>query len=198
MEIPKTIRIDIVDRFGTIKTFNDHRWAYTSYTAHQATGQKRKFSYEPYYYHPFRVAQSIFKFFSDNGMEFDITYSNCMCAAYLHDVVEDTHITLADLKELGVNEDSLLIIENLTDQPIDKVLEYDYSSCLVKFFDIQDNINCGELLDRNNLLSGEIKYLAKYKENKIIQLNLILNRVLELKSAKDALFIKIRDYINSL
>jgi len=58
--------------------------------AHGAIGQKRKFTgHVPYIVHPERVAQLVTEAQGTNEMR---------AAAWLHDVVEDTHITLGEIK----------------------------------------------------------------------------------------------------
>lgn len=52
--------------------------------AHAAVGQQRKYTGEPYIVHPAEVAQLVTRY---GGTE------NQIAAAWLHDVVEDTHIT---------------------------------------------------------------------------------------------------------
>jgi len=58
--------------------------------AHDAVGQVRKYTGEPYWTHPQAVAELI----SDHGFD-----DNVIAAAWLHDVVEDTQITLAQIEE---------------------------------------------------------------------------------------------------
>lgn len=58
--------------------------------AHAATGQKRKYTNEPYFVHPQEVANIIRSIGGCPDM---------IKAAYLHDVVEDTAITIQDIKE---------------------------------------------------------------------------------------------------
>lgn len=58
--------------------------------AHLAINQKRKYTGEPYHTHPFRVAEIVKKAGGSPEM---------IAAAYLHDVVEDTHITLGVIIE---------------------------------------------------------------------------------------------------
>lgn len=53
-------------------------------TAHSAVGQLRKYTGEPYYYHPKAVGDILM------GEGFPLTVIQ---AAYLHDVIEDTHMT---------------------------------------------------------------------------------------------------------
>lgn len=52
--------------------------------AHEAIGQTRKYTGEPYWQHPVAVARLV-KHSRDNGEE-------VICAAYLHDVLEDTQV----------------------------------------------------------------------------------------------------------
>ncbi len=66
-------------------------------TAHE--GQKRK-SNEDYYIHPFNVAKIIISL----GMD-----TQSICAALLHDVVEDTDATLADIKNEFDSEVALIV-----------------------------------------------------------------------------------------
>lgn len=53
-------------------------------TAHNAVGQVRKFTGEPYWTHPEKVAWKVSQSTSDEDI---------ICAAWLHDVVEDTQIS---------------------------------------------------------------------------------------------------------
>ncbi len=59
--------------------------------AHEAVGQKRKYSGVPYYTHPIAVCDIM----RDAK---DVTDEMCM-AAYLHDVVEDTGVSLATIQK---------------------------------------------------------------------------------------------------
>lgn len=53
--------------------------------AHAAVGQLRKYTNEPYIVHPFEVAMTVKQVGGTPEM---------IAAAFLHDVVEDTHVTL--------------------------------------------------------------------------------------------------------
>lgn len=58
------------------------------------TGQVRKYTGDPYFYHPVRVAKEV--------MIHQLATQNMIAAALLHDVVEDTHISLKSItKEFG-------------------------------------------------------------------------------------------------
>jgi guanosine-3',5'-bis(diphosphate) 3'-pyrophosphohydrolase len=68
--------------------------------------QKRKFTEEPYIEHPKRVAELVRTVPHTPEM---------ICAAYLHDVVEDTPISLEEIKKRFGNEVAELV-EELTDE----------------------------------------------------------------------------------
>lgn len=73
--------------------------------AHTAIGQMRKYSGKPYIVHPARVAAQVRMWGGDE---------NQIAAAWLHDTVEDTHITLDDIKrEFG--DDTANLVNGLTD-----------------------------------------------------------------------------------
>ena len=68
--------------------------------AHLAVGQVRKYTGEPYHTHPFAVAAIV----EEVGGSVEM-----ICAALLHDVVEDTHVTLEDLDaEFGMTISNLV------------------------------------------------------------------------------------------
>lgn len=57
--------------------------------AHAGIGQKRKYTKEPYIVHPTRVAATVARVGGTPEM---------IAAAYLHDVVEDTHVEMDDIR----------------------------------------------------------------------------------------------------
>lgn len=57
--------------------------------AHGATGQKRKYTDEPYIVHPAEVVQIL--------KTAGVTDPNMLAAAWLHDVIEDTAVTRQDV-----------------------------------------------------------------------------------------------------
>lgn len=75
--------------------------------AHQAhQGQQRKYTGEPYIEHPIRLSE----------MVRSVPHTEAMiCAAYLHDVVEDTPVTSAEIEERFGPEVARLVHE-LTDE----------------------------------------------------------------------------------
>ena len=73
--------------------------------AHAAVGQMRKYTDDPYIVHPIRVATTVAKFGGTDEM---------IAAAYLHDVVEDTGVSIVDIQDM-FGTDVALIVNGLTD-----------------------------------------------------------------------------------
>jgi (p)ppGpp synthase/HD superfamily hydrolase len=74
-------------------------------TAHGAIGQRRKYTGRPYFEHPVAVATIVRRFGGTESM---------ICAALLHDVVEDTGITL-DFIRKEFNNTIAGMVSDLTD-----------------------------------------------------------------------------------
>jgi (p)ppGpp synthase/HD superfamily hydrolase len=73
--------------------------------AHRSIDQKRKYTEDPYIVHPAAVAKLV------SGVTDDV---DVICAAWLHDVVEDTPVTIEDVhKEFGQRVAAL--VADLTD-----------------------------------------------------------------------------------
>ncbi len=68
--------------------------------------QTRKGSGEPYFYHPLSVAQ----YCIDAGADKD----EIVATALLHDVLEDTEITVSELKLRGIDDEVITAVELLT------------------------------------------------------------------------------------
>ena len=75
-------------------------------TAHRAIGQRRKYTGQPYIIHP----KEVVKILKDAG----ITDENILSAAWLHDVVEDTQITLTFIT-MNIGIEISNIVEMVTD-----------------------------------------------------------------------------------
>lgn len=89
------------------------RAALFSRAAHQAVGQVRKYTGEPYWHHPAAVAAM--------AQEVKGTTEEMVAAAYLHDVVEDTQVTLDDIsREFGLVVSGY--VYELTDQFADPAI----------------------------------------------------------------------------
>jgi guanosine-3',5'-bis(diphosphate) 3'-pyrophosphohydrolase len=78
------------------------RAALFSIAAHEAVGQIRKYTGEQYWHHPREVAAMV------------RTIENCtsdmICAAYLHDVLEDTQVTEVTLRNVFGNDITDLVV----------------------------------------------------------------------------------------
>lgn len=88
-----------------------HRAAQFAHAAHAAVDQRRKYTNVPYIEHPFAVARLVLTVTDDKAT---------VAAALLHDTVEDTQATRADIeREFGA--DVAQLVEWLTDvsQPSD-------------------------------------------------------------------------------
>ena len=73
--------------------------------AHAAVGQMRKYTDEPYIVHPIRVGDIVDKFGGTDEM---------ISAAYLHDVVEDTGVSIEDILDM-FGSVVAVIVDGLTD-----------------------------------------------------------------------------------
>lgn len=73
--------------------------------AHEAVGQKRKFTGEPYYNHVFDVGEMLYDFYLPPDI---------VAAGYLHDTVEDTSVTL-DVIEEYFGYSVAIVVNSLTE-----------------------------------------------------------------------------------
>ena len=75
-------------------------------------GQKRKFSGEPYFTHPTKVALSVWeelnRYRKENGVREEKRYFQIIAAALLHDVIEDTEIKLEEFEVFGKDTHTVL------------------------------------------------------------------------------------------
>lgn len=102
-------------------------------------GQFRKYSGDPYIVHPTRVGN---KFYNKHKK----------IVGYSHDLIEDTTLTLLDLKTFGYHKSEIIAIDILTKKPNQDYLEYillvksNQIARAVKIEDIKDNMS--DLPDR--------------------------------------------------
>lgn len=94
MILIRNLKLNIVEKARVFAT-----------AAHNAIGQVRKYSGEPYINHPKRVVSIV------NTVTIDPT---TLAVAWLHDVVEDTDVTLKTIEE-EFGHDIAMLVENLTD-----------------------------------------------------------------------------------
>lgn len=110
----------------------------------------------PYILHPVRV------------MLYSPPDETHQAAALLHDVVEDTPITLDDLREWGFPEDVLRAVDHLTQQKGDET-HADYVSrcaldpiaCAVKYADLKDNM---DPIRQRGLGSSAARLMERYRK----------------------------------
>ncbi|SNS69677.1 hypothetical protein SAMN05446037_101761 [Anaerovirgula multivorans] len=93
---------------------------------------------QPYILHPLKVMQSC-----NSDLE--------KICAVLHDVIEDTNISLNELREEGFSEEALVILDLLTKKEqedyrtfIDRISKNE-TACRVKIADLQDNMNLSRI-----------------------------------------------------
>ncbi|CAM3997190.1 GTP pyrophosphokinase [Vibrio aerogenes CECT 7868] len=109
---------------------------------------------QPYILHPLRV---MFQFDSEKER----------IVAVLHDVIEDSNITLNEIKGNGFSDEIIEALDCLSrrqdenyDEFIDRVLT-NQLACMIKIEDIKDNLNVTRL---NNIKEKDLKRLYKYHQ----------------------------------
>lgn len=126
-----------------------------SYNAHNGTFDK---SGMPYVFHPAHVAESM-------------TDEDSICAAFMHDIVEDTDYTLEDIKKEGFNDNVVNAIDAITRRAGEDYFDYIRRVKLnpiakkIKLADIEHNSNESRMrmLDESTANSLKQKY-EKAKE----------------------------------
>ena len=107
----------------------------------------------PYIFHPLHLAEQ---------MTDEITTA----AALLHDVVEDTPITLDDLRKEGFSESVVHVVDLLTHRENVPYLDYvralkgDPAAKAVKLADLTHNCNVTRV---NEVTEKDMKHLARYR-----------------------------------
>ena len=118
---------------------------------------------EPYIEHPRRVAQLILeqRFFNENFKR------ECLTIAYLHDVLEDTSMTLEYLKENGLTDEQAEALTAITRREDQSYLEHiieckeNAIAKAVKICDLSDKITDlkkGSLRDKYELARHMLMY----------------------------------------
>ena len=117
--------------------------------AHDAVGQRRKYTDVPYIVHPIRVANIVHEFRGTKDM---------IAAAYFHDTVEDTNVTMEDIQS-NFGPDIAVIVEGLTDVSIPS----DGNRELRKAIDRQHSadasyeaqfVKCADIIDNSSDISN--------------------------------------------
>lgn len=111
----------------------------TTVAARAHAGQKRKDG-TPYIAHPVKVAIRL-----ETKVQKTV--------ALLHDVVEDTDVTFAQLRELGFDEEVIAAVDSVTKRPGEKYADFILRAKQnpigreVKLADIEDNLHDQSALD---------------------------------------------------
>ena len=133
---------------------------YTEYTklalriCYQAHKNQLDKSGLPYVFHPFHIAEQM--------KDEDTTI-----AALLHDVVEDTYVTIDDLKKYGFSEEVISAISVMTHDPKVEYMDYikrvkkNPIAAAVKLEDLKHN---SDLTRLDEVTAKDIQRNEKYKE----------------------------------
>lgn len=103
----------------------------------QAHVDQTRWNRDAYITHPVRVAKAL---------RIWRTVDSEQVVAYLHDVVEDTDVTLLDLKDFGFTDDQIASVDSVTKRPGESYLDFVLRAKtnpvgkVVKAADIKDNL----------------------------------------------------------
>lgn len=98
---------------------------------------------EPYIRHPMRVAIAVCD--DVGGGDLFMATHPAIQVAYLHDVVEDTDVTLDDLRTMGFSEDVVAAVDAISKRKGEKFSDYyervkaNPLALVVKMHDVEDN-----------------------------------------------------------
>ena len=136
--------------------------------AHGSPGQTRADGQTPYIRHPARVVQLLEEWALDLHHINNLSYA----AGWLHDVVEDTELSLNDLLQSGVHLDVVNVVDLLTKKPKNKPaspeyyerIKHDLQALTVKCADRVSNLEDARLeliASRGTIKYGERKQWSK-------------------------------------
>ena len=136
--------------------------------AHSSVAQKRKYTGEDYIVHPVAVAHTVAQF---GGTTDEIV------SALLHDVVEDTPVTLDEvLSEFGDNVAT--IVDGLTEKkdnfPSRKVRKQYYGNVIK---DKSRSVQLVKLADIANNVADIVEHDAKFAKTYLPEIELMLNNI---------------------
>lgn len=120
------------------------------YTAHKNQLDKGK---KPYYFHPIYVA-------------LNLKDENQKIVALLHDVIEDTEITLDDLRREGFSESIIEAVNILTrkkDESYDSYIQRIKSNALSKAVKIEDLKHNSDVTRMESITEKDRMRIEKYK-----------------------------------
>ena len=142
---------------------------YFAIAAHEAIGQKRKHTGEPYWTHPERVADTVYNYGGRGHL---------IEAAWLHDVVEDTRVSLGVIRTFfGVQVASL--VQDLTNvsrpgdgnRAIRKAIDRGH---IAKASSEAQFVKCADILDNvKDFLLHDPGFAVQYKQEKLAMLDVM-------------------------
>ena len=122
----------------------------------------------PYFWHPSRVTKIML-------IEINLTDANILCAALLHDTLEDSHVLTPEILELNFGSYSSYLVQKLTKdikaegamkewvekEYIEKLLAASEDARMLKLADRLDTYRCLEF----NVKKNPIKYIMQTQEH---------------------------------
>lgn len=100
-----------------------------------------------------------------------------MTIGFLHDIVEDTDVTLMDLEEMGFSEDVVLSVHYLThikneshEIYVQNIVDNDHSAAMIKLADVMDNMTRVHGLEVLNTLPKEVTDRMTLKYEKALRI----------------------------
>lgn len=118
---------------------------------------------QPYFDHPIRVALDL-RFFHERSDR----WWYAKTAAILHDVVEDTSVTMDDLIAQGIHKESIKALRLLTHSKGVRYSDYVIGcskndiAAAVKMSDLRDNLSPNRILLRFDHFNSDTKRIYKY------------------------------------
>jgi len=137
--------------------------------AHAAVGQRRKYTNEPYIVHPIRVATTVAKFGGTDEM---------ISAAYLHDVVEDTGVSIEDILDMfgsvvAVIVDGLTNVSKPEDgnRAVRKELDREHSADATWAAQF---VKCADIIDNAaDISDNDPSFSVVYRKEKVLLLEVL-------------------------
>ena len=137
--------------------------------AHAAVGQMRKYTDDPYIVHPIRVATTVAKFGGTDEM---------IAAAYLHDVVEDTGVSIDDIQDM-FGPVVARIVDGLTDVSVPE----DGNRAVRKAMDRQHSadasyeaqfVKCADMMDNaSDIGDNDPSFNVVYRKEMVLLLEVL-------------------------
>lgn len=145
---------------------------YFASAAHAAVGQKRKYSGKDYIVHPVSVSRLVYNY---GGNDVQIA------AAYLHDVVEDTNVSIDDIFSLFGNDigdavSGLTDVSVASDGNRKTRKEIDRQHSANANYDAQF-VKCADIIDNSADIGANDPNFARVYKKEMIALLVVLDKV---------------------